>query len=155
MFLKYTEFACILSCFNCVWLFETLWSVACRDPLSLGFSRQEYWSELSRPPPGDLPDSGFDLSPGPAPGQIFASLALQENSFNCQATGEAHNRFDLKKKTKNKQLNLGFSFQGRTSSGTCWIPLLPIYAWKYYFLKKVRLQKPNSLNIITLQTYSW
>ena len=32
------------------------WTVACQTPLSMGFPRQEYWSELLCPPPGDLPD---------------------------------------------------------------------------------------------------
>ena len=48
--------ACVLSHFSCVWLFATLWTVACQAPLSTGFSRQEYWSGLPWPPPGDLPD---------------------------------------------------------------------------------------------------
>ena len=34
----------------------TPWTVACQAPLSMGFSRQEYWSELPFPPPGDFPD---------------------------------------------------------------------------------------------------
>ena len=38
-----------------VQLFVTQWTVACQAPLSLGFSRQEYWSGLPFPPPGDLP----------------------------------------------------------------------------------------------------
>ena len=37
-----------------VWLFETPWTVAHQAPLSLGFSRQEYWSGLPCPPPGNL-----------------------------------------------------------------------------------------------------
>ena len=37
-------------------LFVTLWTVAEQDPLSVGFSRQEYWSGLPFPSPGDLPD---------------------------------------------------------------------------------------------------
>ena len=37
------------------------WSVACQAPLSMGFSRQEYWSGLPCPPPDDLPDSGVEL----------------------------------------------------------------------------------------------
>ena len=41
---------------SCVWLFVMLWTVACQDPLSMGFLRQEYWSELSFPSPGDLPN---------------------------------------------------------------------------------------------------
>ena len=32
------------------------WTIACQAPLSLGFSRQEYWSGLPHPSPGDLPD---------------------------------------------------------------------------------------------------
>ena len=35
---------------------ETTWTVACQAPLSMGFPRQEYWSELPFPPPGDRPD---------------------------------------------------------------------------------------------------
>ena len=38
----------------------TLWTVACQAPLSMGFSRQEYWSGLLFPSPGDLPDTGID-----------------------------------------------------------------------------------------------
>ena len=37
----------------------TLWTIACQDPLSMEFSRQEYWSGLPCPPPGDLPDPGI------------------------------------------------------------------------------------------------
>ena len=37
----------------------TLWTVACQAPLSMGFSRQEYWSVLAFPSPADLPGSGI------------------------------------------------------------------------------------------------
>ena len=37
----------------------TPWTVACQAPLSMGFSRQEYWSGLPFPSPGDLPNSGI------------------------------------------------------------------------------------------------
>ena len=47
---------CMLHSFSCVWLFETLWTIAHQSPLSMGFSRQKYWSGLSCPSPGDLPD---------------------------------------------------------------------------------------------------
>ena len=40
--------------------FATLWTVAHQAPLSMGFSRQEYWSGLPCPPPGDLPDPGAE-----------------------------------------------------------------------------------------------
>ena len=36
------------------------WTVACQAPLSMGFSRQEYWSGLQFPSPGDLPDLGIE-----------------------------------------------------------------------------------------------
>ena len=40
---------------SCVWLFATPWTVAQQAPLSMGFSRREYWSGLPFPFPGDLP----------------------------------------------------------------------------------------------------
>ena len=43
-------------------LLVTLWTVAHWAPLSMGFSRQEYWSELSFPPPGDLPNPEIEPS---------------------------------------------------------------------------------------------
>ena len=45
---------------NSVWLFATPWTVARQAPLSTGFSRQEYWSRLPFPPPGDLPNPRFE-----------------------------------------------------------------------------------------------
>ena len=44
----------LFSCFSCVPLFATPWTGACQAPLSMEFSRQEYWSGLPFPPPGDL-----------------------------------------------------------------------------------------------------
>ena len=52
---------CVLSCFSCVQLFANPWTVAHQDPLSMGFSRQEYWSGLPCPRPGDLPHQGSNL----------------------------------------------------------------------------------------------
>ena len=42
-------------------LFVTPWTIAHQAPLSMGFSRQEYWSGLPFPSPGDLPDPGIEL----------------------------------------------------------------------------------------------
>ena len=50
---------CMLSRFSHVRLFVTPWTVACHTPLSMGFSRQEYWSGLPCPPLGDLPNPGI------------------------------------------------------------------------------------------------
>ena len=49
----------VLSHFSRVWLFAALWTVARQLPLSLGFSRQEYWDGLPFLPPGDLPNPGI------------------------------------------------------------------------------------------------
>ena len=49
----------VVSHFSCVRLFLTAWTVAHQAPRSLGFSRQEYWSGLPCPPPGNLPDPGI------------------------------------------------------------------------------------------------
>ena len=43
-----------------VWFFATPWTIAHQAPLSMGFSRQEYWNGLPCPPPGDLPDRGTE-----------------------------------------------------------------------------------------------
>ena len=48
--------ACVLSHFSCVRLFSTPWTTGQQAPLSMGFSRQEYWSGLPFPSPGDLPN---------------------------------------------------------------------------------------------------
>ena len=45
---------------SCVQLFATPWTVARQAPPTMGFSRQEYWSGLSFPSPGDLPDPGIE-----------------------------------------------------------------------------------------------
>ena len=64
-----------------VQIFATLWTVDCRSPLSMRFSRQEYWKRLSFPPPGDLPNPGIKpaslMSPELA-GRFFLSSATWE-----------------------------------------------------------------------------
>ena len=71
----------MLSRFSHVRLFATSWTVALQAPLSVGLSRQEYWSGLPSPPPGDLPDPGIEpvylLSPALA-GRFFTTSAAWE-----------------------------------------------------------------------------
>ena len=55
-------FIVVCESLSCVWLFATPWTVARQSPLSIGFSRQEYWSRLPCPPPGDVPDPGIRMS---------------------------------------------------------------------------------------------
>ena len=62
-------------------LFATPWTVAHQDPLSMGLSRQEYWSGLSCPPPGDLPNPGM----GPV---SFMFPTLAGGFFTTSATWE-------------------------------------------------------------------
>ena len=65
-----------------VQLFGTPWAVACQAPLSMGFSRQEYWRRFPFPPPGDLPVPGIEpVSP--------ASPALADGFFTTGPTWEA------------------------------------------------------------------
>ena len=56
-----------------VQLFATLWTVAHQDPLSLGFSRQEYWSGLPFPSPGDLPGPGIKPVSPTLAGEFFTT----------------------------------------------------------------------------------
>ena len=65
----------VLSHFSHVRLFATLWTVARQAPLLVGLSRQEYWSELPFPSPGDLPDPGIEPR----------SPSLQANSLTSDA----------------------------------------------------------------------
>ena len=74
--------ACMLSCFSHIQLFATLWTVAPQAPLFMGFSKQEYWSQLPYPPPGDLPDTGIEPKSPAFP-------ALASGFFTQQATWEA------------------------------------------------------------------
>ena len=73
----------MLSHFSHVQLFMTLWTVAHQAPLSMGFSRQEYWNGLPCPPPGDLPNLGIKL-------MSFMSPALAGRFFTTSTTWGAH-----------------------------------------------------------------
>ena len=64
-----------------VQLFATPWSVAYQAPLSMGFSRQEYWSELPFAFPGDLPDPGIE------PASLM-SPALAGGFFTTESPGK-------------------------------------------------------------------
>ena len=63
-----------------VQLFAILWTVDYQTSLSMELSRQEYWSELPAPSPGDLPDPGIELR----------SPALQVDSSPFEPPGKPH-----------------------------------------------------------------
>ena len=70
---------CVLSHFSRIRLFVTPWTIGRQAPLSTGFWRQEYWSGLPCPPPGDLPNPGIEP----------VSPALTGRPFTISATWEA------------------------------------------------------------------
>ena len=74
---------CVLSCFSHVWHCVTFWTVAHQALLSMGLSRQEYWSELPCPPPGDLPNPRVEP-------MSLKSPALAGRFFTTSTTWEAH-----------------------------------------------------------------
>ena len=86
---------CVQS-FSQVQLFATTWTAAHQAPLSMGFSRQEYWSGLPFPPPGDLPH----------PGNEPTSPALQAYSLPLRPRGSP-------------SWNIGMILTAPTSQGYC------------------------------------
>ena len=74
--------ACVLSCFNRVWLSATLQIIAHQAPGSMGISKQQYWDELPCPPPGDPPDPGTEPTSLTIP-------ALTGGFFTTSASWEA------------------------------------------------------------------
>ena len=66
-----------------VQLFATPWTVAYQGPLSVGFFRQEYWSELPFSPPGDL------SNPGPGPCLLYREV----DSLLCEPPGKPNKYF--------------------------------------------------------------
>ena len=73
---------CVLSHFSHVQLFASLWTMACQAPLSMWVSRQEYWSGLPCPSPGDLPNAEIE------PASLM-SPALTGRFFTTSTTWEA------------------------------------------------------------------
>ena len=73
---------CVLHCFSRVRLCATPRTVAHQASLSMGFSRQEYWSGLPFPSPGDLPDAGIE-SRSPALQADSLPFELQGIPKNC------------------------------------------------------------------------
>ena len=83
---------------SCVRLFATPWTVAHKAPPSMGFSRQEYWSGLPFPSPGDLPHTGIKprsptlqvdaltSEPPGKPGHTLAPLKRLSTCFPCKKT---------------------------------------------------------------------
>ena len=71
----------MLSRFSHVQLFATLWTIALQAPPSMGFPRQEHWSGLPCPPPGDLPESGIEPT-------VLMTLALADGFLPLMPPGK-------------------------------------------------------------------
>ena len=96
---------CMLSRFSCVHLSATPWTVAHQAPLSMGFSRQEYWSGLPCPSLGDLPNPEIESV-------SLKSPVLAGRLFKTNTTWEAHKKcivqtsFSHEHRCKNPQQNV-------------------------------------------------
>ena len=92
--------------FSHAWIFANLWTIARQAPLSMGFCRQEYWSGLPFPPPGDLPDPGIEPVSLISPALAGTVLILEQQRF--ELCGSTHTRI--------------FFFSGKYVVG-------PLYLW--------------------------
>ena len=86
---------CVLSHFNCIQLYATLQTGAHQAPLSMGFSRREYWNVLPGLPPGDLPDPGIKPASLRSPvlaGGFFSTTweAYNKHSFSIHGGKMIH-----------------------------------------------------------------
>ena len=88
---------------SCVWLFGTPWTAAHQALLSMGFPRQEYWSGLPFPTPGDLPNTGIEptslASPASA-GRLFITVPPGKPGWS-EFTGQLESPQIKKKKKRN------------------------------------------------------
>ena len=78
-----------------VQLFATPWTVAYQAPLSMGFSRQEYWNGLPFPSPGDLPNPGIEprspaLQADSLPSEISFLPLIMRFAFDTRPAYEPH-----------------------------------------------------------------
>ena len=76
---------CVCELLSRVQLFVTLWTVSHQAPLSVGFSRQGYWSGLPFPPLGDRPNPGIELESLVSPVLQMASLSAEPPEKPVQA----------------------------------------------------------------------
>ena len=98
----------LLSCFSCVQLFATLWTIAHQAPLPKWFSRQEYWSGLPCPPPGDLPGPGIELA------SQAGSLPLVPPGKPYSHLSQSHALGSQKKETESLTLRSSWSSPGKS-----------------------------------------
>ena len=164
---RITMHVCVLSCFSCVQLFATLWTIACQGPLSMGFARREYCGGLPCTPPGDLPDPGIEpaflTSPALAGGFFTTSTTLEEN---YHITKQFHSQVYIQEKLQHVDIKSftqifiagSFIIANRCKTVRCslideWINNIGyIYTLKYYSVKKRNKVLIHATNGWTLKT---
>ena len=113
----------LLSCFSCVQLFATPWTITHQAPLSMDFSKQEDWSGLPFPFPGDLPNPGnkpTSLTSFASAGGYFTTWRRQWQPTPVFLLGEVHGQRSLagyspwgrKESDMTEQLSLSLHFHG-------------------------------------------
>ena len=117
-----------------VQLFVTLWTVAYQAPQSMEFFRQEYWSELPFPSPGDLPDPGIeprspalqaDVLPSEPPGK------LTRTEYHCKVSRWHSGKEPISQCKRHKRL--GFHpWVGKISWRRKWLPSPVLLLGKSY-----------------------
>ena len=106
--LQHKECLCVWSC-CCVRLFATVWTIAHQAPLSMGFSRQEYWSGLPFASPGDIPNPGIEPR----------SPALQADALSSEPPGKPCRQYCLQiEKAREFQKNI-FCFTDYAKAFDC------------------------------------
>ena len=114
----------VLSCFSCVWLFVTLWTVAHQSPLSMGFSRQQYWRGLPCPSPGDLPNAGIEpVSPEASALQVDSLLLSHQGILlsykkewnNVTCSRDYHTEWSQTEKDKYHMISLVWNLKYGTN----------------------------------------
>ena len=108
-------------------LFATQWTVVPQAPLSMGLSRQEYWSGLPFPSPRDLPNPGIKPT-------SLTSPALAGRFFTISTTWEAQRHQFLSYLTAAYLLTYSFSINSSAKSLFCNIRFLPLFKSIQFFL---------------------
>ena len=144
---------CLLSRFSHVWLFVTPWTIALQAPLSMGFSRQEYWNELPWPPPEDLPNTGIKpvslMSPALIGGFLTTSASWE--------AWEIHWYIPIKiivslaiQLAKMKELSGFWCWLTRSIQlSWCHLGVTPVLGTSHYALVLAKVQHPVSVNQTT------
>ena len=89
----------------------TLWTVACQAPLSMGFSRQEYWSGLPCPPPGDLHDPRMEPESSVSPELQVDSLPLSHQESPSKVLGGTN---EVRKREKSERMEKEEEKEGKS-----------------------------------------